>query len=133
VLNLPQSLAALDSYGIRFIAVSKELDTDASNPTSRLLLNVLCSVAEFEKELIKERTLSGIAAARAKGKTLGRPKRVFRRDEVVRLRDSGMRWRAVARTLGIPVMRWMRTGRRPIVRRLFPLESLSPTANPTLR
>jgi hypothetical protein len=33
-----------------------------------------------------------------------RPKRVFRRDEVVRLRDSGMSWRAIAATLGIPVM-----------------------------
>jgi putative DNA-invertase from lambdoid prophage Rac len=104
VLNLSQSLAALDSYGIRFVSVSQGLDTDASNPTSRLLLNILCSVAEFERELIKERTLSGIAAARAKGKTLGRPKRVFRRDEVVRLRDSGMSWRAIAAALGIPVM-----------------------------
>lgn len=105
VLNLSQSLAALDSYGIRFISITQGLDTDASNPTSRLLLNVLCSVAEFERELIKERTLSGIRAAKAKGKTLGRPKKVFRRDEVVRLRDEeGLSWRLVSEQLGVPVM-----------------------------
>jgi DNA invertase Pin-like site-specific DNA recombinase len=105
VLNLSQALAILDSYGIRFIAVSQGVDTDASNPTSRLLLNILSSVAAFELELIKERTLLGIRAAKASGKTLGRPRRVFRRDEVVRLRDQeGLSWRAIAKRLEIPVM-----------------------------
>ena len=105
VLNLSQSLAALDSYGIRFLAISQGVDTDAANPTSRLLLNILASVAAFELELIKERTLLGVRAARANGKILGRPKRVFRRDEVVRLRDQdGLSWRAIAKKLGIPVM-----------------------------
>jgi DNA invertase Pin-like site-specific DNA recombinase len=38
--------------------------------------------------MIRERTLSGIRAAQAAGKAVGRPKRIFRRDEVVRLRDE---------------------------------------------
>jgi DNA invertase Pin-like site-specific DNA recombinase len=42
VLNLSQSLALLDSYGVRFIAVSQGIDTDQSNPTSRLLMNNPC-------------------------------------------------------------------------------------------
>jgi putative DNA-invertase from lambdoid prophage Rac len=105
VLHLNQQLAVLDSHGIRFIAVSQGLDTDHSNPTSRLLLQVLAAVAQFERELIRERTLSGVRAARANGKILGRPKRVFRRDEVVRLRDKkGLSWRAIAKELKIPVM-----------------------------
>jgi putative DNA-invertase from lambdoid prophage Rac len=104
VLNLSQSLAALDSYGVRFVSVSQGLDTDQSNPTSRLLLNILSSVASFELDLIKERTAAGVRAARAKGKLPGRPKRIFRRDEVVRLRDSGMSWRAISTALGVPVM-----------------------------
>ena len=63
------------------------------------------SVAEFEREMIRERTLSGIRAAQAAGKVVGRPKRVFRRDEVVRLRDQeGLSWRAVGKQLGIPAM-----------------------------
>jgi putative DNA-invertase from lambdoid prophage Rac len=105
VLHLNQQLAALTSYGVRFIATSQSLDTDQSNPTSRLLLQILASVAEFEREMIRERTLMGIRAARANGKIIGRPKRIFRRDEVVRLRDEkGMSWRAIAGKLQIPVM-----------------------------
>lgn len=105
VLNLSQSLDALDSYGVRFISITQGLDTDASNPTSRLLLNILSSVAAFEVELIRERTVAGIAAARSRGKTLGRPLKVFRRDEVVRLRDDeGLSWRLIGERLNVPAM-----------------------------
>ena len=104
VLNLSQSLALLDSYGVRFIAVSQGIDTDQSNPTSRLLMNILASVAAFELELIKERTLLGVRAARAKGKHIGRPRRVFRRDEAIRLRNEGHSWRSIGRILGVPAM-----------------------------
>lgn len=105
VLHLNQQLAALTSYGVRFISTSQSLDTDQANPTSRLLLQILASVAAFELEMIRERTLAGVRAAKANGKTLGRPKRVFRRDEVIRLRDEqGLSWRAIGRELGIPVM-----------------------------
>ena len=104
VLHLNQQMAILESLGIRFVAISQGIDTDAKNPTSRLLLHILSSVAEFEKELIKERTLCGIRAAKAKGKTLGRPKRIFQRAEVVRLRDEGMSWRKIAEQLGVPTM-----------------------------
>jgi DNA invertase Pin-like site-specific DNA recombinase len=105
VLNLSQSLAALESYGVRFIATTQGLDTDASNPTSKLLIGVLSSVAEFERELLRERTLSGVRAAKAKGKTLGRPMKVFRRDEVVRLRDvEGLSWRLIGERLNVPPM-----------------------------
>jgi putative DNA-invertase from lambdoid prophage Rac len=105
VLHLNQQLAALTSHGVRFIATSQSLDTDEKNPTSRLLLQILASVAEFEREMIRERTLSGIRAAQAAGKVVGRPKRVFRRDEVVRLRDQeGLSWRAIGKKLGIPAM-----------------------------
>ncbi len=104
VLHLNQQLAELTREGVRFISTTQGLDTDRSNPTSRLLLQILASVAEFEREMIRERTLVGIRAARASGKRIGRPKRVFRRDEVVRLRDEGgLSWRAIAATLSIPV------------------------------
>jgi putative DNA-invertase from lambdoid prophage Rac len=103
VLHLSQQLAALTSYGVRFIAVSQGLDTDASNPSSRVMLTILAGVAEFEREIIRERTLSGVRAAKASGKVLGRPVRIFRRDEVVRLREEGVSWRAIAKRLGVPV------------------------------
>jgi len=105
VLNLSQQLAALTSFGVRFVATTQGLDTDQSNPTAALLLHILSAVAEFERSMIRERTLSGIHAAQAAGKVVGRPKRVFRRDEVVRLRDvEGLSWRAIGKELGIPAM-----------------------------
>ena len=103
VLNLSQQLAALTSYGARFIAVSQALDTDGSNPSSRLMLTILAGVAEFEREIIRERTLAGVRAAKAAGKTLGCPRRVFRRDEVARMKADGQSWRAIAAALDLPV------------------------------
>lgn len=103
VLHLSQQLAALTSYGVRFIAVSQGIDTDASNPSSRLMLTILAGVAEFEREIIRERTLSGVRLAKANGKTLGRPMRIFRRDEVARLREEGLSWRAISKQLGVSV------------------------------
>jgi putative DNA-invertase from lambdoid prophage Rac len=44
------------------------------------------SVAEFEREIIRERVACGLKTAKAKGKRLGRPKRVFRRDEAIQMR-----------------------------------------------
>ena len=88
-----QELAAMD---IRFIAVSQGLDTDQSNPTSRLLLHILASVAEFERELICERVRAGVSNAKKNGKLLGRPRRVVRRDLIVERRAAGLSWRAIA-------------------------------------
>jgi DNA invertase Pin-like site-specific DNA recombinase len=105
VLNLNQQLVELKRHRVRFIATSQNLDSDESSSTNTLLFQILASVAEFEREMIRERTLSGIRAAQAAGKTVGRPKRVFRRDEVVRLRDQeGLSWRAIGTKLGIPAM-----------------------------
>jgi DNA invertase Pin-like site-specific DNA recombinase len=82
--------------------VSQGIDTDASNPVSTLILQVLAAVAEFEREIIRERTIAGVRAAKAKGKTLGRPRIVFKRDEVLRLRDSeGLSWRAIGTRLNV--------------------------------
>jgi DNA invertase Pin-like site-specific DNA recombinase len=103
VLHLSQNLATLTSYGVRFMAITQAIDTDASNPSSRLMLTILAGVAEFEREIIRERTRAGLRAARAQGKTLGRKRRVFRRDEALSLRESGQSWRAIAKDLGVPV------------------------------
>ncbi len=98
-----QSVQELVSMGVRFVAVTQNIDTDESNPMSRFMLHIFGAFAEFEREMIRERTVGGVRAAKAKGKKLGRPKRVFRRDEVVRLRETGQSWRAIAKQLGVPV------------------------------
>jgi putative DNA-invertase from lambdoid prophage Rac len=52
-------IRTLDENGIRLVAVTQGLDTDVKNPASRLLLHVLAAAAEFERELIRERTQAG--------------------------------------------------------------------------
>jgi DNA invertase Pin-like site-specific DNA recombinase len=70
---------------------------------ARFFLHVMIAFAEMERELIRERVVAGVKAARANGKQLGRPRRVFRRDEAVRLRAGGMSWRRIAAELEVPV------------------------------
>jgi DNA invertase Pin-like site-specific DNA recombinase len=85
------------------------------NPTRwrAFLLHIMAAFAELEQEIIRERVVAGVRAARANGKQLGRPKRVFRRDEAVRLREAGMSWRRIAheRLWSLTVSQgWMRMG-----------------------
>ena len=87
--------------GVRFIATSQGIDTDAANPTSRLLLHILAAVAEFERELIRERVSAGLKHAKAKGTSIGRPRRVFDRQRALDMRQQGMSYPAIARALGI--------------------------------
>jgi DNA invertase Pin-like site-specific DNA recombinase len=99
-----QELASLE---VCFIAVTQNIDTDHANPMARFLLHIMAAFSELERELIRERTIAGVRTARSKGKVLGRPRRVFRRDEVIRLREAGLSWRLISRRLGIPVSTYM--------------------------
>ena len=76
-----------------------------TGPAGELMLDITAWIAKQERIRISDRTKAGLARARRQGKVPGRPKRVFRRDEVVRLRDEErMSWRAIAAALDIPVM-----------------------------
>jgi len=101
VRNCLDGIEALRAHGVRFLAISQNIDTDESNPTSRLMLHILAAVAEFERELIRERVCAGVRNARQKGKRLGRPKRVFDRQRAVELRQQGRSLPQIARELGV--------------------------------
>jgi DNA invertase Pin-like site-specific DNA recombinase len=101
LVNCVGGIQELTAAGVRFIAVSQGLDTDTSNPTSRLLLHVLAAVAEFERELIKERVAAGLKNAKAKGTRVGRPRVVFDRQRALDMRQQGMSYPAIARALKI--------------------------------
>jgi putative DNA-invertase from lambdoid prophage Rac len=103
VLHLNQQLATLTSYGERFIAVSQGLDTDQASPTSRLLLHILASVAEFERELIRERVRAGVRSAKHRGVQLGRKRVVFDRSKAIEMHQAGMSIREIAAALGVGV------------------------------
>ena len=53
------NIQTLETCGVRFIAVTQGLDTDQRNPASRFMLQVLGAAAEFERSLIRERSLAG--------------------------------------------------------------------------
>ncbi len=103
LVNCVSAIQELTSVGVRFLAVSQGLDTDQANPTSQLLLHILAAVAQFERELIRERVAAGMKTARAKGKAIGRPRRVFDRQRALDLRAGGMSYPAIARDLGVGV------------------------------
>jgi putative DNA-invertase from lambdoid prophage Rac len=101
VLNLVESLQNLSSYGVRFLATSQSIDTDQASPTSKLLVWILAAVAEFEREMIRERVKAGMLAAKARGKCLGRRRRVFDRKRVLGLARRGKSVREIASALGL--------------------------------
>ena len=77
---------------------------DTSTPSGRLLFNVLGSIAEFERDLIRERVVAGQAAARRRGMKLGRPEATDKgqRARIARLRASGRSLREIGALLGLP-------------------------------
>ena len=103
VADSMRNIQELDSVGVKFLAVTQNIGTEESSPMARFMLTIMTAFAELEKELIRERTLAGVRAARANGKTLGRPRRVFRRDEAIRLRNEGVSWRVIAKRLAVPL------------------------------
>ncbi len=70
--HLAQNVAELDANGVALVATSQGIDTTHQNPAGRLQMHVLMAVAEFEREIIRERTKAGLVAAIARGKKLGR-------------------------------------------------------------
>jgi putative DNA-invertase from lambdoid prophage Rac len=103
VAHCVRSIQELVSVGVRFLSPTESIDTGAESPMSKFLLHLFAAFAEMEREIIRERVRAGVRNAKAKGTRLGRPQRVFRRDEVVRLRTAGMSWRKLAQTLNLPM------------------------------
>jgi DNA invertase Pin-like site-specific DNA recombinase len=102
--HLALILDELQRHGVALIATSQGIDTSDSNPVGRLQLNVLMAVAEFEREIIRERVNAGLAAARARGVKLGRrPTHPWTPEDVKRLKAQGLGVRAISRRLKMPV------------------------------
>jgi DNA invertase Pin-like site-specific DNA recombinase len=61
----------LADRGIGFRSLQESIDT--TTPSGKLVFHIFAALAEFERDLIRERTSAGLAAARARGRTGGRP------------------------------------------------------------
>lgn len=98
--DLVMVLNELGGLGIDFVSYDNNLDT--STPTGKLVFHVIGAVAEFEKDIIKERVRAGLENARRKGKKLGRPSvddSVIEEAKV--LRGQGKSFRKIGKELGI--------------------------------
>src|SRR5437763_9599989 len=72
--HLIDTLLELDSRGVGFKSLTESIDT--TTPGGKLIFHVFGALAEFERDLIRERTNAGLAAARARGRTGGRPRKL---------------------------------------------------------
>jgi DNA invertase Pin-like site-specific DNA recombinase len=100
--SLRQLVNALEEFrvlGVDFISLHEGVDT--STPNGRLVFGIFATIAEFERELIRDRVRSGLASAKAKGKVLGRPRVHADRTRIAALRAQGRSWTAIAVELGI--------------------------------
>jgi len=94
------TLDELGSLGIDFVSYDNRLDT--STPTGKLVFQIVGAVAEFEKDIIRERVVAGLATARQKGKRLGRPPlppHIY--DQAVAMRAQGLSFKKIGKALGI--------------------------------
>jgi DNA invertase Pin-like site-specific DNA recombinase len=95
------ALEQFQSWGIDFISTTQAVDT--SGPMGKLVFSVLAAIAEFERDLIRERVIAGMKEARRRGKHCGRPMIEFDVDNAAELRRGGLSWRKLATATGVPV------------------------------
>jgi putative DNA-invertase from lambdoid prophage Rac len=104
-IDLLQTLRDLESQRVSVIALSG-MTFDLSNPAGRMMATMLAGIAEFERDLMGERIKSGLAAAKARGRRLGRqpgqrPKSDRLGPKVLTLVAQGRSYRLIGRELGL--------------------------------
>jgi len=100
--HLVEMVRDLGVRGVGFKSVQESLDTTTSG--GKLIFHIFASLAEFERDLIRERTNAGLSAARARGRTGGRPKGVDQKKKKAALalkKDSGRSIREICEIVGI--------------------------------
>jgi DNA invertase Pin-like site-specific DNA recombinase len=103
VHHLVGMVREFEALGVDLVVLDQAIDT--TTPSGRLLFHVLASVAEFERDLIRDRVQAGLRRARAQGKRLGRPRvHQVNLHEAQALRAQGVSLRGIARALGVHPM-----------------------------
>lgn len=100
--HLLQIIDLLEKKGVALRILSMQIDT--STPNGKLMLSIMGAIAEFERALMLERQLDGIAAAKEAGKYKGRaPTAKAKGAEVLNLARQGLTRQAIAETTGVSI------------------------------
>ena len=102
--NLPHLIELVDGLkarGVAFASVTEQIDTSTAN--GELIFHIFGALAAFERQLLRERTNAGLAAARERGKIGGRPPALSaaRKREATRMRSQGRTIGDIADVLGV--------------------------------
>jgi DNA invertase Pin-like site-specific DNA recombinase len=115
VKQLVVALEEFRSLNIDFVSHQEALDT--STPVGKAMFTIIAAMAELERNVIRERVAAGLQYARdhgtRSGKPIGRPRVVFSRDEVLKLRALGWSWNQIARKAGVSAASVRRACRCP--------------------
>lgn len=92
--HLLETLELLQNLNVQFVSISESVDT--ASAIGKALFTIISAISQLERELVSERVKSGLKNAKAKGKTLGRPKK--RNGElIIELFNQGNSYRKIAR------------------------------------
>jgi DNA invertase Pin-like site-specific DNA recombinase len=100
--QLIETVELLEERGIGFKSLTESIDTTTSG--GRLIFHIFAALAEFERNIIRERTTAGLEAARARGRVGGRPKALSGTDLAAAralLSDPAITTRQIAERLGV--------------------------------
>jgi DNA invertase Pin-like site-specific DNA recombinase len=100
--HVVELVGALQARNVGLKVLTGGIDT--TNATGRLVFGIFATLSEFERDLIRERTMAGLAAARARGRTGGRPRLMTRaklRTAMAMMADPGNAATDVAEQLGV--------------------------------
>lgn len=111
-MDVRKTVDALAASGVRVHCLALG-GIDLTSPAGRMTMGVIAAVAEFEKDLLIERTHAGLSRAKAEGKSLGRPKSLSDEEalEVIKRLAAGESVAATARALGTSRQTVMRVRR----------------------
>ncbi len=103
VRHLTELGAELEALGVDLIVLDQGIDS--STPAGKLLFHVLGSIAEFERDLMMERTQAGVEAARKRGAQMGRPSVLDAKklERARRMHEAGKSLRQIGNVLGVGV------------------------------
>ena len=102
LIDLLNFINLLDSKNKGFVSIA-DTGIDTTNPNGKLLIQILGAFAEFERNIINERTRKGREFARERGRKFGRPELKIDKNKVLELHNKGLSARAISKFMNCSI------------------------------